>query len=200
MNIEVQSYKQSLRMSTILEPFLGLIWEFYVTHGICKSAGQRRTASDYNLSQLPLSKMLESAGIKKDMIKVLPANSINKTLEKLDLVITTGKSKEKKYVAINIDIPRIACLTQYSIADEESPKPIMGDAESILNHIRNSLAHGNIYLFPNGNMMLEDIAIDGKTITARMILHQKTLVDWIRIIDSKSKHYQFDETPTIHKS
>lgn len=192
MKVEVQGYKQSLTASEVLSPYLGTIWEFYVSHGICKSAGQRRTASDYGLSQLPLSKMLEMAEVATDKIKVLLANSINKTLEKYDLAIIAGKGSERKNQEIDIDTPRIVCLTPFSISDEEPPKPNVGDAESILTHIRNALAHGNTYLFENGNMMLEDFAADGR-ITARMILHQKTLLDWIKIIDKDSKYYHIGE-------
>ncbi len=193
MKVEVQGFKQSLTASEILSPYLGTIWEFYVSHAICKSAGQRRTASDYGLKQLPLSKMLETAEVDSDKIKVLPANSINKTLAMNDLVTVSGKGMEKKNQAIDIDTTRIVCLTPFSISDEEPPSPHIGDAESILAHIRNALAHGNTYLFANGNMMLEDISVDGKTITARMILHQKTLIDWIKIIDKDSKFYHFEE-------
>ena len=193
MKVEVQGYKQSLTASEVLSPYLGTIWEFYVSHAICKSAGQRRAPSDYGLKQLPLSKMLETAEIDSDKIKVLPANSINKTLAKYDLATVSGKGSEKKNQEIDIDTTRIVCLTPFSISDEEPPNPIVGDAESILTHIRNALAHGNTYLFKNGNMMLEDIAMDGKTITARMVLHQKTLIDWIKVIDKDSKFYHIEE-------
>lgn len=193
MKDEVQKYKQSLTASEILLPHLGVIWEFYVTHGICKSAGQKRTVSDYNIKQLPLSQMLKTAEIASEKIKVLPANSINKTLENLDLTTVAGTKAGKHSIKIDLDSPRIACLTPYSIADEDPPEPNVGAAESILTHIRNALAHGNTYLFPNGNMMLEDIAIDGRTITARMILHQKTLLEWIQVIDKDSIYYHFEK-------
>lgn len=84
-----------------------------------------------------------------DALKVLPANSINKTLLQFDLEIVEGKGSEKHNKAIDISIPKIVCLTPYSIADEEKPKPRVGDAESVLTHIRNSFAHGNTYFFDN---------------------------------------------------
>ena len=79
----------------------------------------------------------------------MPANSINKTLETFDLAITEGKGENKHRKAIEIDIPKIVCLTQYTIADEETPKAKIGEAESVLTHIRNSFAHGLTYFFDN---------------------------------------------------
>ena len=69
-------------------------------------------------------------------------------------VTIVGKGSEKKNQEIDIDTPRIVCLTPFSISDEDPPKAAVGEAESILTHIRNALAHGNTYLFANGNMML----------------------------------------------
>lgn len=118
----------------------------------------------------------------------MPANSINKTLETFDLAITEGKGENKHRKAIEIDIPKIVCLTQYTIADEETPKAKIGEAESVLTHIRNSFAHGLTYFFDNGNVLFEDKDLHG-TVTARMILKQQTLLDWIALIDNQEKYY-----------
>lgn len=195
MLVEVQSYKMSINDGGFTEGEIALIWEAYVTKAIAKSAAQRRRVSDYGLKELPWKDMLEVAEVTTDMLKILPANSINKTLIHYDLEIVEGKRDNKHNKAIEIDVPKIVCLTPYSIADEEIPKPSVGDAESVLTHIRNSFAHGNTYFFDNGNMMLEDKDQRGG-ITARMILHKSTLIDWISLIDPKHFFYDVNQMVT----
>ena len=165
-----------------------MIWDFYVTKAIADSAAQRRRASDYGLKEIPWKEMLSVAGVIDSNIKVLPANSINKTLLQFDLEIVEGKGSEKHNKAIDISIPKIVCLTPYSISDEEKPKPRVGDAESVLTHIRNSFAHGNTYFFDNEMLMLEDKDQRG-TPTARILLKKQTLLDWIGIVDATQKFY-----------
>lgn len=188
MKLEVQDYKKSINESHFSSEQISMIWDFYVTKAIAESASQRRRASDYGLSELPWKAMLLSAGISTKDCKILLANSINKTLKEFDLEIIGGKGEKKKRVAIEIDVPKIVCLTPYSIADEEKPKPKVGEAESVLTHVRNAFAHGNTYFFDNGNLMLEDKDQRG-TITARIILKQQTLLDWISLIDKTQKFY-----------
>ena len=94
---------------------------------------------------------------------------------------------------IEIDVPRIACLTPYTIADEEAPKAKAGDAESVLTHIRNAFAHGNTYYFENQFVLFEDKDQKG-IITARIILAQQTLIDWISLIDSEQRFYVMQKT------
>lgn len=63
----------------------------------------------------------------------------------------------------------------------------MGNAESILTHIRNAFAHGNTYFFENGNTLLEDK--NRNIITARILLKLQTLLDWIGLIDKEQRFY-----------
>lgn len=192
MKVEVQSYKKSINQSGFTDDQIAIIWDFYVTKAIAESASQRRRASDYGLKELPWKDMLESAEIKEENIKVLLANSINKTLITYDLEIVEGKGNEKKNKAIEIGVPKIVCLTPYSIADEEKPKARVGEAESVLTHIRNSFAHGNTYFFDNGMLMIEDKDQRG-TPTARMILKKQTLLDWIKLVDASQTFYVLHE-------
>lgn len=188
MIVEVQGYKKSINESGFTDEQVAMIWDFYVTKAIADSAAQRRRASDYGLKEIPWKEMLSVAGVIDSNIKVLPANSINKTLLQFDLEIVEGKGNEKHNKAIDISIPKIVCLTPYSIADEEKPKPRVGDAESVLTHIRNSFAHGNTYFFDNEMLMLEDKDQRG-TPTARILLKKQTLLDWIGIVDATQKFY-----------
>ena len=59
---------------------------------------------------------------------------------------------------------------------------------AIFRHIRNSFAHGNTFFFDNGMCLLEDK--DGSSITAEILIHQKSLVEWIYIVDRDNKYYK----------
>ena len=127
--------------------------------------------------------MISLAGISADNIKILLASRIDRTLSRFEL--DSGKGDNEK--EIEIDILKIVCLTPFSITDENPPEPKIGQAESVLTHIRNAFAHGNTYFFDNGNVMLEDK--NKGIITARIIIKQQTLLDWIFIIDKEKKYY-----------
>lgn len=129
------------------------------------------------------------AGLEEANIKILLANSMNKTLENMDLIIEEGKGSVKRSKHIDIDTPRIACLSPFTIADEEAPKAKVGEAESVLTHIRNAFAHGNTYFFDNKYVLFEDKDQRGG-ITARILLLQQSLLDWIRLIDHESRYYK----------
>lgn len=189
----VQPYKKSINESAFSSEQIAMIWDFYVTKAIAASAAQRRTASDYGKTNLPWKEMCKVANLSAGNIKILLANSINKTLEALDLILTTGSGNSKTEKAIEIDVPRIACLTPYTISDEEAPKAKVGDAESVLTHLRNAFAHGNTYYFDNQFVLFEDKDQKG-TITARIILAQQTLIDWISLIDSEQRFYVIQQT------
>lgn len=188
MRIEIQPYKMSINQTNFTHEQVAIIWDFYVTKSVAESASQKRKISDYGYSQFPWKEMLNLSGITSDNVKILLANTINKTLDSFDLTIIEGKGDNKHNKAIEIDEPKIVCLTPYTIADEESPKARVGEAESVLTHIRNSFAHGNTYFFDNGNVLFEDKDMRG-TITARIILKQQTLLDWISLIDKEQKFY-----------
>lgn len=188
MKVEIQNYKKSIHEVGLSSESEAVLWDFYVTKSIAGSASQRRTASDYGLKSLPWREMLRVAKVDSTNVKILLANSINKTLENYDLATTEGKGNEKKRKAIEIDYPKIVCLTPFSVADEDPPKERVGAAESVLTHIRNSFAHGLTYYLPNGKVLLEDKDQRG-VITARIILDLQTLSDWIYLIDKNQKYY-----------
>ena len=188
MKTIVQNYKKSINQTLFTPEQVAIIWDFYVTKSIAESASQKRKITDYGYKQFPWKEMLAKAGISSDNVKILLANSINKTLEQYDLTITEGKGENKQNKAIEIDVLKIVCLTPYTISDEESPKGRVGEAESVLTQIRNSLAHGNTYFFENGNVLFEDKDMRG-VITARIILKQQTLLDWISLIDKDQQYY-----------
>lgn len=189
----VQPFKKSINESAFSTEQIAMIWDFYVTKAIAASASQRRTAGDYGHKSLPWKEMCTVAHLNDNNIKILPATSINKTLEMMDLVIDIGKGTDKQARPIEIEVPRIACLSPFTIADEEPPKSKIGEAESVLTHIRNAFAHGNTYYFDNKFVMFEDKDQRG-SITARIVLSQQSLIDWITLIDKESRYYTIIKT------
>ncbi len=186
---EIQPYKKSINESSFSPEQIAMIWDFYVTKSIAASASQKRTAKDYGLKFLPWKKMCIAAGLDESNIKILLANSINKTLQNMDLIIEEGKGSKKRNKQIDIATPRIACLIPFTIADEEMPKAKVGEAENVLTHIRNAFAHGNTYYFDNKYVLFEDKDQRG-SITARILMPQQSLVDWIHLIDHESRFYK----------
>lgn len=201
MKVEVQNYHKSVNESGFTLAQAAMIWDFYVANAIEKSSSTNNAVSDnkkddnriskprtvgsYGWRQLPLANMLKVAGIAEKNVRVLLADSMLNTLKQLDLIISKKKGVN---IAIDIDTPRIACLCLYKIADEGKPTSTEGsNTYAVLRHIRNSLAHGRTYFFDNGNVLLEDKS--NGTITARMILKQQTLLDWIGLIDKEQKYY-----------
>ena len=186
MRVNIQNYKKSVNETFFTDKQIKTIWDFYVTKSVANSASQKRTINDYGKKQFPWKEMIRVAGIDVNDVKILCANNINKTLVNYGLCV---EKKSNGYPEeIEIDDCKIICVTPFSISDEERPKPKCGDAESVLTHIRNSFAHGNTYFFDNGNVLFEDKDNRG-TITARMLLKQQTLLDWIFLIDSERKYY-----------
>lgn len=59
--------------------------------------------------------------------------------------------------------------------------------ECLFRHIRNSLAHGRTYIFNNGAIMLEDLDENG-TLSARLLLKARSLIDWMEIIDNPANY------------
>lgn len=184
MKVEVQKYHKSINQTNFTLAQVALVWDFYVTKSVAKTAAQKRSVKDYNLKELPWKAMLEKAELSKENVKILKANSINKTLKAFDLATTEDKHNK----SIEIDTNKIVCLIPYSIADEDQPTAKIGEAECVLTHIRNSFAHGLTYFFNNGQVLFEDKDPSGN-ITARMILKQQTLLDWISLIDHEQKFY-----------
>ncbi len=185
--IEVQKWKKTIHEIGLSAEHESIIWDFYVSKAIAKTCAQSRTAANYGLTKLPWNEMLDKAGIIKSNVKILCANTITKTLKEYDLTITVDGKKEGIPQPIDIDTPRIVCLTPYTISDEDAPTAKVGEAESVLTHIRNAFAHGGTYFFDNGNMLLEDK--DRGVITARIIIKVETLLDWIGLIDKAHKYY-----------
>lgn len=187
--IEWQSYKRSLKDSLFSHAQVSMLWDFYVTHSFAGESGQEYTLDDYGwdlnnnrdrtLRTLE-DQLLKQAGISK--LCCIRAGTIKDTLVACDL---SGEH-------ICIEHPRAVLMQKFgTTVDENEVIKFSGVGENritcLFRHIRNSFAHGNTYFF-NHTVLLEDK--DGKKITARILLQQQTLLDWISIVDKDKKHYE----------
>lgn len=182
MAIELLKYKKSINKSDFTKEQIIVIWEFYVTKALVHHAGQKRSIQeDYGQRNIPIKEMKEIAKFNKENYKMLLANKMDKTLEKFDMGV-------KKDFINDIDSTRAIFLAPYYIEDEEQPKTKKGEGEILLEHVRNALAHGGTYFFENKMMLLED-KVEGK-VTARILMNQKVLLEWIRLIDKEERYYK----------
>ena len=175
---------------------INLIWDFYVARSPSESSGLSVSLKNYgwwditrkgekppngNLQQLEME-LLDAADIPKDRCAIIRRNTINKTYKSLGLADEGC-----------ICCPRIALTQNYSIEISETEKITYGSKESrmmcLFRHLRNALAHGNIYLFDNDFIMLEDKVENGKTVTARILIHRMSLIKWVFLVDSRETTY-----------
>ena len=181
--------QKSLREANFNAEELEKIWDFYVTHVIAGNSGLSRKLTDYGWNDkdggkygynILAKRLAEVANI--DEICFVHSNSIANTLAEMDLLED----------AICVKHPRAVVMCKFSCGldeNEEFWKRCTPGIKELFRHIRNSLAHGNVYIFKNGNMLLEDR--DKDIITAEILISQSTLLEWIDVIEnegnSKSK-------------
>lgn len=186
MKCVVQDYRKSINETDFTPKQISAIWEFYVTKSLTSSSSQSRKVAEYGYAQLPFDKMLEIATITKSNSLFYTADRIQQTLESSDLRIL---GENETPIPIDIDTPRFALFMDTIIdAGKQKPKHGFSRPRSLLTHIRNALAHGRTYLFGNGNMLLTDEYKNN--ITGMILIKQKTLLDWIALIDKDKNFYR----------
>ena len=185
--------KNSLNSSPFSYAQIDMIWDFYVTHTISGGSGLERTIEDYGWKKTENKTngypalengLVESAEL-QDNICFIRSKTCKDTLKAMDL-------SNDLFCAHH---PRAVMLQKYSTTVDENEIISFAGGSSAENrivclfrHIRNSFAHGNTYFFDNGFVLLEDK--DGSTVTAEILIKQKTLLDWIRVIDKDEKYYK----------
>lgn len=181
----VQQFKKSINESGFTLPQVAIIFDFYVTRSLSGSAAQKRKITDYGISKIPFDKMMEMAGIENKQCAGIMADRMPATLAEMGLQIAGVNGQP---IEIDIETPRAAYLIPYQITDTSKPQAKSGGkGECLLTHIRNAFAHGNTYFFDNGKVLLEDK--NASTITARILICQQTLLDWIALIDKAQRYY-----------
>lgn len=182
--------KISLNDSPFSYAQINILWDFYVPHAISGGSGLARSVSDYGWKKDDNKKdgypalekeLIAKAGLSNN-ICFIRSTTCKDALSAMDL------SNDE----ICIEHPRAVLLQKYSTTvDENDNIKFSGGGENhikcLFRHIRNSFAHGNTYLFGNGTILLEDM--DKSKVTAAILVKQKTLLDWIKVVDKEEKYY-----------
>lgn len=185
----ILEYKKALSESLFSFAQIDMIWDFYVTHALGGSSGQKRELTDYGWKKTETgqggykeleSALIEKAGIEK--ICFIRAKTCNDTLMAMDLANDR----------ICVDHPRAVLLQNFTTTVDENERiRFAGGGENridcLFRHLRNAFAHGNTYFFENGTALLEDK--EGQKTTAKILVKQQTLLDWIMIVDKEQQYY-----------
>ncbi|MBQ8323795.1 MAG: hypothetical protein IJX82_01425 [Clostridia bacterium] len=106
----------------------------------------------------------------------IKSSAINNTLEQMQL----GTS------AWCVEHPRAVLKQDYTVTIAENGKAEISNSETrmecLFRHLRNAFAHNHVYVFTNGNILLEDIDGPNKIITARILVPKISLLNWINIV------------------
>lgn len=188
-------------MSTGLSPEeIGLIIDFYLLHApILKTSTEKgdgfgyRSLAEYGWKGTGDNTSLErkllcSSGIEHFVF--LKAKSMKNTL--VDMKLADSICSEH---------PRAVLLMKFSADFSENGEIKVNPSETrmvcLFRHIRNSIAHNRTYVFDNGNMILLEDCEDKETLTARILLPTRSLLEWVRIIDKDKKYYFKDFSTEI---
>ena len=168
---DISKSKISLNESSYSDKEKLLIWDFYVSQYDPK----RFSGIDTKKISTLIRDLMNEGEV--TFFRAIRSKKIDKTLASANL---SGSF-------LCLEHPRIALIRAFSVAsDEDEGLSFVGgtNAENelscLLRHIRNSFAHNNTYFFKNGNMLLEDK--DSNTIDARILIRQRTLIDWIPLL------------------
>lgn len=166
---------------------LEAIIDFYITNTPIKktkdAGGSGRWLGEYGWTGVPGLHSLES--------KLLRVSGVTSFVmlksSKADETIKAMKLGDE----ICAEHPR-AVLTQECRTTVNEDGSISNTAREsrmvcLFRHVRNAIAHGQSYVLPNNNLILDDKNDLGKT--ASILIPSKTLVDWIRVVDKEGSFY-----------
>jgi hypothetical protein len=187
--VKFTGYKKSIYDSDIPKNHLALIWEFYVTRTLTSEGkGLSRKLNDYGWNGN------DYRSLEKQLCKIA-------SMKQNDMLLIRSKSISETMKAMDMDeagcphCSRMIMKRDFSIESNENDELKFFYSEPrvycLFRHIRNSLAHSQIYLFDNDFVMFEDK--EDKTITAKILIPRGALLDWIWIIDKNGKYYRKDD-------
>lgn len=169
--VEISKFRESLNeCKRYKDKEKLLIWDFYVSQYV----QGRFVGIDQKKIPVLVKRLMNVGGV--EFFRAIRTKKIDNTLKRTDL----------SEPSLCPEHPRIVLTRKFSLTSDENEKLSFtgGNAENelscLLRHIRNSLAHNNTYFFKTGNMLLEDR--DGNAISARILIGQKTLIDWIELL------------------
>lgn len=170
---------------------LATIFDFYLVHTPVKhdakaKDGDNRWLGEYgwkgaqDLSRLE-SLILRESGISSFVI--LKSESIDSTLEAMKLLGSICPSCPRAVFKLNCNI-RLNEDGSWSVVAKESR------LACVFRHIRNSIAHGQVHSLGNQMVYMVDKDENGKT-SAALVVNQRTLLDWVRVVDKEGEFYSF---------
>lgn len=187
--VDITLFKKSIYDSNFTFEQVSMIWDFYVARSLAGTGvltipieeyGWSTRINNINGCNILEKELVNAAGIEN--IIIIKGNSIR--LDTLKNINLFGEN-------ININNTCIVLQQNVSISINEKEEVEITNKETRINclfrHIRNAFAHGNTYFFDNDYLMLEDR--ENKNIKARILVKQKCLLDWIKIIDKYQKRY-----------
>lgn len=152
--------------------------DFYLERALIDSCKFDSTLASYGWVGFPKLGKLEKAI--KDEIGILDNEFL--IAKTATFPETLARFGYKKAAPVCIECPRIAMTIEFTVSEgvlrARKGKTRM---ECFLRHIRNAIAHGNTFLFPNKNILLLDFDRNGST-TAFMLIQSKSLIRIMRII------------------
>lgn len=154
------------------------IMNFYVANALIPACKLNRKLSDYGwigrklLGQLERH-FIEVCSINPDFFLIARTSRFPKTLSRFNLNIGNK---------LCVSCPRGAmieeCIVEEGVVEKRGKQ---NRIEIILTHIRNALAHGNTYVFPNSNILLLDMNRQGDK-TCALLIPSKGLLDFMLFI------------------
>ncbi|MDM8271571.1 hypothetical protein [Thermophilibacter provencensis] len=176
-------YRCSLTERYSPEEFARLV-QFYVLDRPFdqKVEDRAKTLEGYGWKGNPQSTKLERLLLQQSGIQqfiILGSNSIKETLKimKLDEEICADHPRALLHRPTKIKLNEDGSITRASNDNR---------MQCLLKNIRNGIAHGQTYIFPNGAILLEDKADEG-AVTARILVRKESLLNWIDVIQAGSQ-------------
>lgn len=173
--VNLNKCKKGLENTKLTKMMIAEIYTFYLKFSEEQKPFEKylwRGMSDENGLNKLESLLLQASEIQS--FCMLKSNSIDETIKKMDLYekicFLHPRSVIKLDTAIEYTEDGVFKFTKVEIR-----------MNCLIRHIRNSLAHNQIYVFDNDMILLED-KNEKEGITARILIKSETLYKWMKII------------------
>ena len=176
---DIESYRRALTEMECFTLFEAIeLIDFYLERSLadsCKLGGTLATHGWSGSAKLgKLEKLIKEAiGIENDRFLIARTGSFPKTLNRF------GFEKNKP---ICVDCPRVAITIEFEVSEGiVKPKKRKTRVGCFLRHIRNAIAHGNTFGFPNGNVLFIDYSPTNAT-SGFILLPATALIEIMQLI------------------
>ena len=187
-----KDYASSITECNFTLSELKAIYDFYIARPpLKKSKDQKadnlRFLGDYGWAGVAQLNTLERNLLRKSNICsfiIMKSDSIEMTLAEMKL-------KDE----VCPDHPRAVMQLNKKISVQEDGVIRIEPSESrmacLFRHLRNGIAHGLLYKFPNENILIEDRDDTSNKSTASILIKSSTLVDWIKEVDLHQEYFSY---------